>query len=203
MLAIFGVTYAMPILCSIVYGDGQLFEFLVGAAVSAASGLSIAWLTRGHARELKPRDGFLLVTMAWVLLSLSATIPLLLALPDLSFTDAFFETMSGLTTTGSTVLAGLDQLPPSVNFWRLTLHWLGGLGIIVLAVAILPLLGVGGMQLIKAEMPGPVKDEKLTPRITETAKALWLAYLVLTLAAILALKLCGMTWFDAICHAFS
>jgi trk system potassium uptake protein len=202
-LAIFSVAYVMPIACSLIYGDGQLAEFSAAAIVSAATGLLIAMLTRRRARELKPRDGFLLVTMAWVLLSLSATIPLMLALPDLTFTDAYFEAMSGLTTTGSTVLSGLDDLPPSINFWRLTLHWLGGLGIIVLAVAILPLLGVGGMQLIKAEMPGAVKDEKLTPRITQTAKALWLAYLVITVAGILGLKAGGMGWFDAICHAFS
>jgi trk system potassium uptake protein TrkH len=202
-LAIFSVAYVMPIACSLIYGDGQLTEFTAAAVASAATGLLIAMLTRRRARELKPRDGFLLVTMAWVLLSLSATVPLMLALPDLTFTDAYFEAMSGLTTTGSTVLLGLDELPPSINFWRLTLHWLGGLGIIVLAVAILPLLGVGGMQLIKAEMPGPVKDEKLTPRITETAKALWLAYLVITVAGIVGLKAGGMGWFDAICHAFS
>jgi trk system potassium uptake protein len=170
---------------------------------SVAFGLLIAAATRRHRRELKPRDGFLLVTAAWALTSLSASIPLLLTIPGLSFTDAVFEATSGITTTGSTVLTGLDALPPSINLWRHELHWLGGLGIIVLAVAILPLLGVGGMQLVKAEMPGPVKDEKLTPRITETAKALWLAYVVITIVAIIALKACGMTWFDAVCHGFS
>ena len=122
-------------------------------------------------RELKPRDGFLLVTLSWVLMSASAAIPLMIALPDLTFTDAYFEAMSGLTTTGSTVLNHLDALPQSINLWRHELHWIGGIGIIVLVVAVLPLLGVGGMQLYKAETPGPVKDEKLTPRITETAKA--------------------------------
>src|SRR5262245_46440822 len=111
--------------------------------------------------------------------------------------------MSGLTTTGSTVLNGLDQLPQSVNLWRCTLHWIGGIGIIVLAVAVLPLLGVGGMQLYKAETPGPVKDEKLTPRITETAKALWFAYLAITAAGIVGLRVAGLSWFDAICHCFS
>ena len=112
----------------------------------------------------------------------SAALPLMIALPELSFTDAYFEAMSGLTTTGSTVLVGLDNLPPSINFWRHALHFFGGIGIIVLAVAVLPLLGVGGMQLYRAETPGPVKDEKLTPRITETAKALWVTYLGLTAA---------------------
>ena len=127
----------------------------------------------------------------------------MLACRGLSFTDAYFEAMSGLTTTGSTVLSGLDRLPPSINLWRHLLHWIGGMGIIVLAVAILPLLGVGGMQLYKAETPGPMKDEKLTPRITETAKALWFIYMVITIACVLALQLAGMSWFDAVCHAFS
>ena len=140
-------------------------------------GLAVALATRRFRRELKPRDGFLLVTLSWVLMSASAAIPLMIALPDLTFTDAYFEAMSGLTTTGSTVLNHLDSLPQSINLWRHTLHWIGGIGIIVLVVAVLPLLGVGGMQLYKAETPGPVKDEKLTPRITETAKALWFTYL--------------------------
>jgi Trk-type K+ transport systems, membrane components len=203
LLALFGVAHVVPLVGSLVYGDGLLYHFLAAAALSSGAGLLIALATRGYARELKPRDGFLLVTLAWVLLSGAATLPFLLTLPDLSFTDAYFEAMSGLTTTGSTVLTGLDELPPSINLWRHTLHWYGGLGIIVLAVAILPLLGVGGMQLLRAEAPGPVKEEKLTPRITETAKSLWLAYLVLTVIAIGALRLCGMSWFDAICHGFS
>jgi trk system potassium uptake protein TrkH len=138
-----------------------------------------------------------------VLTSVSATIPLMMTIPGISYTDAFFEAMSGISTTGATVLTGLDNLPPSVNMWRLTLHWLGGLGIIVLAVAILPLLGVGGMQLYRAQTPGPVKDEKLTPRITETAKSLWVVYTVLTVVSIVALRALGMTWFDAICHGMS
>ena len=127
----------------------------------------------------------------------------MIALPDLTFTDAYFEAMSGLTTTGSTVLNHLDDLPQSINLWRHALHWIGGIGIIVLAVAVLPLLGVGGMQLYKAETPGPVKDEKLTPRITETAKALWFTYLAITAVGIVALRVAGMSWFDAICHCFS
>ena len=203
MLAVFGVAYVLPFASALITQDGTAIDFVVGAAVTSGTGLIVAAATRRHARELKPRDGFLLVTLGWVLASVSATIPLMMALPDLSFTDAFFETMSGITTTGSTVLTGLDELPPSINLWRHTLHWYGGLGIIVLAVAILPMLGVGGMQLYRAEAPGPVKDEKLTPRITETAKALWLAYAVLTVVGIVALKLCGMSWLDAICHAFS
>jgi trk system potassium uptake protein TrkH len=203
MLAVFGVTYILPFVTSLLEHDGTAFEFVVAAAINTGFGLAVAVLTRRYSRELKPRDGFLLVTAGWVLMAASATIPMMLVLPHLSFTDAFFETMSGITTTGSTVLVGLDALPPSINLWRHALHWYGGLGIIVLAVAILPLLGVGGMQLYKAETPGPVKDEKLTPRITETAKSLWIIYTLLTLIGIVALRICGMTWFDAVCHAFS
>jgi trk system potassium uptake protein TrkH len=203
LLAFFGAAYVMPVFTSLITRDGQALTFLIAGGVSSGSGLLISLATRKHSRELKPRDGFLLATLSWVLMAASATIPLMMAIPGISFTDAFFEAMSGITTTGSTVLTGLDSLPPSINIWRHELHWLGGLGIIVLAVAILPLLGVGGMQLYKAEAPGPVKDEKLTPRITETAKSLWVVYTVMTIAGIIALRMCGMTWLDAICHGMS
>jgi trk system potassium uptake protein len=149
------------------------------------------------------RDGFLLVTLAWVLMSAIATVPLLIALPGLSFTAAFFECMSGLSTTGATVLVGIESLPPSINLWRHALNWYGGMGIIVLVVAILPLLGVGGMQMYKAETPGPMKNERLTPRIAQTASALWGLYAGITLACVICLRLAGMNWFDAICHAFA
>ena len=203
LLAFFGAAYVIPVLTSLITGDGKAPVFLLAAAISSGTGVLVMFATRKHSRELKPRDGFLLATLSWVLMSLSASVPLLLAIPGLSFTDAYFESMSGLTTTGSTILTGLDSLPHSINIWRHTLHWFGGLGIIVLAVAILPLLGVGGMQLYRAEAPGPVKDEKLTPRITETAKSLWVVYTVMTIAGIAALRAAGMTWFDAICHGMS
>jgi trk system potassium uptake protein TrkH len=203
MLMMFSITYLLPIATSLIYQDGQLVDFVVAAIASLGVGTAIWAATRSHRRELRSRDGFLLVTLAWVLMSAFATVPLLIALPGLSFTDAFFETMSGLSTTGATVLVGLEHLPPSINLWRAALHWYGGMGIIVLVVAILPLLGVGGMQLYKAETPGPVKNEKLTPRITETAKTLWFIYLLITLACIACLRLAGMNWFDAIFHAFS
>jgi trk system potassium uptake protein len=203
LLAYFGLAYLIPILTSLIMRDGKALPFLLAALVTSGSGVLLSFATRRHARELKPRDGFLLVTMSWVLPSASATIPLVLIIPGLSITDGYFEAMSGLSTTGSTVLSGLDSLPPSVNMWRHTLHWLGGLGIIVLAVAILPLLGVGGMQLYRAQAPGPVKDEKLTPRITETAKSLWVVYTLMTVVGILALRGVGMSWFDAICHGMS
>ena len=203
MMAFFAVTFVMPMVCAIITQDGTFDDFEIAAGINVIVGLAIAGATRRYKRELKPRDGFLLVTLSWVLMSASAAVPLLISLPELSFTDAYFEAVSGLTTTGATVLTGLDQLPPSINLWRHALHWFGGIGIIVLAVAVLPLLGVGGMALYRAEAPGSVKEEKLTPRITETAKALWLTYAALTAVAIIALKLVGMSWFDAICHAFS
>src|SRR5882672_6549321 len=179
-----------------------------GAFGVSALGIFVAgclwWLaTRRFRRELKVRDGILLVTLAWVMVPALAALPLMLGIPGLSFTDAYFEAVSGLTTTGSTVLSGLDHLAASLNFWRHFLHWIGGMGIIVLAVAVLPLLGVGGMQLFRAETPGPMKDSKLTPRIAHTAKALWYVYAGITLACVISLKLAGMSWFDAVCHAFS
>ena len=203
MLATFGLAYTLPVGCSLATGDGLWPKFLLAAAITAVAGGVLAAATFRFRRELKPRDGFLLVTLGWILLAASATLPLLFTLPGLSFTRAFFETMSGLTTTGSTVLDGLDSLAPSINFWRHSLIWLGGLAVIVVAVGVMPLLGVGGMQLSKAEAPGPVKEERLAPRITETARSLWLVYALLTLSGALALRLCGMTWFDSICHAFS
>jgi trk system potassium uptake protein TrkH len=203
MLMFFSITYLMPIAAALIYDDGTWIEF-VDAMILALGIGTLLWITtRRHKRELKPRDGFLLVTFAWILMAAIATIPLMFVIDDLSFTDAFFETMSGLSTTGATVLVGLEKLPPAVNIWRHELNWLGGMGIIVLAVAILPLLGVGGMQLVKAETTGVNKDAKLTARIGDTAKVLWMAYFVITVACILALKAVGMNWLDAICHAFA
>jgi trk system potassium uptake protein len=203
MLMLFSITYLLPVAASLIYDDGQLLRFVLAALVCLGSGAVLWAATRRNKRELRSRDGFLLVSLGWSLMSAIAAVPLLMALPGLSFTDAFFETMSGLSTTGATVLVGLDELPPSINLWRHALCWYGGMGIIVLVVAILPLLGVGGMQLYKAETPGPVKNEKLTPRITQTAKALWFIYFLITVACILSLKVAGMGWFDAVCHAFA
>lgn len=203
LLIFFALTYALPIVTSLIYTDGTFDKFIDAMGFCILVGLALWWPTRHFKRELQPRDGFLLVTLAWVMMAAIATAPLMMVIPNLSFTDAFFETMSGLTTTGATVLTGIEGLPPAVNIWRHELNWLGGMGIIVLAVAILPLLGIGGMQLYKAETPGPMKDTKLTPRIASTAKALWLVYFGITVACILALKLFGMNWLDAICHAFA
>ena len=155
MLMLFSITYALPVATSLIYADGLVIDFVVASLLCLASGAVLWAATRRHRRELRARDGFLLVSLAWTLMSAIATVPLLMALPGLSFTDAFFETMSGLSTTGATVLVGIDSLPPSINLWRGALHWYGGMGIIVLVVAILPLLGVGGMQLYKAEPSKP------------------------------------------------
>ena len=203
MLVVFSTTYLMPAAASLIYNDGTLIDFLVAMVWTWAIGFLMWMLTRRYKGELSIRHGYLLVVAMWTAMPAVATLPLLLVIDGLSFTDAYFETLSGMTTTGATVLTGLDNLPPSINIWRHELNWLGGLGIIVLAVAVLPLLGVGGRQLFKAETPGPMKESALTPRITETARNLWLVYLGITVACIASLKLAGMNWLDAVCHAFS
>ncbi len=204
MLVVFSLTYILPLITAMIYADQPvLLDFLLAMAWTASLGVLMWLLTRRYRAELSIRHGYLLVVGMWTMMPTFATIPLLLALPDLSFTDAYFETMSGMTTTGSTVLVGLDYLPPAINIWRHELNWLGGLGIIVLAVAILPLLGIGGRQLFKAETPGPMKDSALTPRIADTARNLWVVYLSITVLCILSLKWAGMDWLDAVCHSFS
>ena len=176
------------VVTALIYGEtAELWIYLQCAGLTLGFGLALLLLTRRQRAELKPRDGYLLVSLSWLFVTAAAALPLMRGVPHLSFTDAYFEAMSGLSTTGSTVINGLDNLPHAVNLWRHALHWLGGMGIIVLAVAILPLLGVGGMQMYRAETPGPVKDAKLTPRITETAKALWLVYAGITVACIASL----------------
>ncbi len=203
MLIVFSVAYLIPLLGSLIYDDGTLFDFLLAMVWTASIGFLMWLLTRDYKGELSIRHGYLLVVAMWTAMPAVATIPLLLVIDGLSFTDAYFETMSAMTTTGATVLTGLDILPPAINIWRCELQWLGGMGIIVLAVAILPLLGIGGRQLFKAETPGPMKENALTPRIAETARNLWIVYLTITLACIAALKWAGMGWLDAVCHAFS
>jgi trk system potassium uptake protein TrkH len=200
---VMSLSHLLPLGVSIGYDDGATQAFVISMIVNFSVGGAM-WLgTRHYKRDLTPRDGILLVVLAWCGGAAFATLPLLLAIPGLTFTDAYFETMSGLTTTGSTVLSDLDLLAPSLNFWRCLLVWLGGMGLIVLAVAILPLLGVGGRQIFKAETPGPMKDAKMTPRITETAKGLWVVYGLISAACAIAYYLAGMTWFDAVVHMFS
>ena len=204
LLMLFSLTMLPSVLVSLIYHDGAHLAFVEAFGIILLAGF-LLWLPlMNHEGELRTRDGFLITVMFWVVLGVAGSFPLYFA-PDigLSYTDAFFESFSGLTTTGATVITGLDELPRSVLFYRQQLQWLGGMGIIVLAVAILPMLGIGGMQLYRAETPGPVKDSKLTPRITETAKALWYIYLTLTIICASAYWLAGMSGFDAIAHAFS
>ncbi|MCX7891994.1 MAG: TrkH family potassium uptake protein [Burkholderiales bacterium] len=203
VIAIFGLTMLVPLAVSLAIGDGASWAYDEAMLVTFAAGAALWGATRGHKRELQIRDGFLLVSLVWTVLPAFATIPLMVAIPGLSFTDAYFESVSGLTTSGATVLTGLDHLPQSLNVWRTQLVWMGGMGVVVLAVAILPLLGVGGAQVFKAETPGPMKDQKLTPRIAQTAKGLWLVYGLITAACLLAFKWAGMTWLDALIHSFS
>lgn len=204
LLAIFSVTMIPPWLVGMYYGEGDASSFALGFVIALGMGFLIYWPARHHKGDLKLRDGFLIVVAFWTVLGLFGAVPLYLAeKPDLTLTDAVFESMSGLTTTGATVIVGLDQLPHGILYYRQQLQWLGGMGIIVLAVAILPMLGVGGMQLYRAETPGPMKDNKLTPRIAETAKALWFIYAGLTVACAVAYWLAGMQPFDAIAHSFS
>ena len=203
MLVLFSLTYVLPMITSLLYHDGTLVDFALAMLMTSLAGALMWGLTRRYKGELTIRHGYLLVVVMWTAIPAFATLPLLLVLPNLSFTDAYFETMSGLSTTGATVLSGLDTMPQGINLWRHELNWLGGMGIIVLAVAIMPLLGIGGRQLYKAETPGPMKDSTLTPRITETARNLWLVYFGITMACIVSLKIAGMSWFDAVCHSFA
>ncbi|MCB1741975.1 MAG: TrkH family potassium uptake protein [Gammaproteobacteria bacterium] len=204
LLALFSTTMIPPMVVSWYYEDGSLLAFLSALLFILCSGLAL-WLPARHVRrDLRVRDGFIVVVMFWTALGLSGSLPLMLAdRPHMPPADAVFESISGLTTTGATVITGIDGLPKAVLFYRQLLQWLGGMGIIVLAVAVLPMLGIGGMQLYRAETPGPLKDNKLTPRITETAKALWYIYLGLTVLCTLGYLLAGMDLFDAISHSFS
>jgi trk system potassium uptake protein TrkH len=182
--------------------DGQLHDFVDTLMVTLGSG-SLLWLLFRNARgELTRHDGFVIVAAFWLVLSATSAIPFILG-PHLGFVDAFFEAASAFTTTGATVMTGLDALPRSVLFYRQELQWVGGMGIIVLAVAIMPLLGMGGMQLYRAETPGPFKDEKLTPRIAHTAQSFWLIYLGLTLLCIAFYMLFGMSFFESVAHSFA
>ncbi|HEX6829494.1 MAG TPA: potassium transporter TrkG, partial [Burkholderiales bacterium] len=203
VIVIFGITMVFPLVFSFWYHDAAVYVFDEAVIATVLSGGALWFATGRFKRELQVRDGFLLVVLAWSLLPAFGTLPLLLYLDGLSFTDAYFEAVSGLTTTGATVLSDLDKLPPSLNMWRGEMVWLGGMGLIVLAVAILPLLGVGGRQMLKAETPGPMKESKLTPRIAETAKGLWYVYAVISAACLVAFRLAGMDWLDAWVHMFS
>ncbi|MGM0540905.1 MAG: TrkH family potassium uptake protein [Pseudomonadota bacterium] len=204
LLMVFSLSLVPPILIALYYQDGALMAFtnvLIGLLIL---GLLLWYPVRRHKQDLKIREGFLIVVMFWTVLGFAGALPFYIEKEvPLSLTDAIFESFSGLTTTGATVLSGLDEMPHAILWYRQQLQWMGGMGIIVLAVAILPMLGIGGMQLYRAEMPGPIKDVKIAPRISETAKALWYIYVGLTLSCALGYWLAGMNWFDAFSHSFS
>jgi trk system potassium uptake protein TrkH len=203
MVVLFALLLLVPLAFAVGRHDDAERAFVIATIVTAVAGLLMSVATRRFRRELQPRDGFVLVGMTWLVLPAFGALPLVLAVPGLSITNAYFEAMSAFTATGATALAGLDTLPLSVNVWRCFMQWVGGLGIIVLAVAILPLLGVGGSQLFKAEFSGPLKDQKLTPRIADTARVLWGTYFGLSAACFLAYRLGGMSWTEAFLHMCS
>jgi trk system potassium uptake protein len=198
-----GGLMSTSLLTSAIANDGATEAFLEGTVITLLFGAAMFFATKRAPKKVTRQTGFLLVAITWSVTPVFCTIPLLLQFPALSFIDAYFETVSGLTTTGATTFSGIDNLPMSVNLWRHELNWIAGMGIIIFAVAILPILGVGGMQLYIAEAPGSVKESDLPPRIAQTAKALWMVYAGISTACIISLKLAGMNWFDAICHAFA
>lgn len=202
VILMFGLTMLVPWGISWALHDGAESAFDEAVTLTIGTGAGLWYATRKEKRDLTIRDGFLMVALVWTVLPVYAGLPLIIQI-DASFTDAYFEAVSGLTTTGATVFEGLDTMPVSINFWRCQLVWLGGMGLIVLAVAILPLLGIGGRQMFKAETPGPMKDSKMTPRMAETAKGLWAVYALISLACVLGYHWAGMTWLDAIMHMFS
>ena len=202
ILMIFSFTMLPPVIVNWIFHQKNASPFVVSFVVTLITGF-IFWVpTYKTKRELRTKDGFVVVVLIWLALALFGSIPYLFSNGlHLTFTEAFFESMAGFTTTGATVITNLDNLPKSILYYRQQSQFFGGMGIIVLAVAILPLIGVGGMQLYRAEANGPWKENKLTPRITETAKALWLIYIGLTIACLISYKLCGMSWFDSLCYA--
>lgn len=202
LLVFLSLGFVPPLLFAVAAGDGTGHAFALSFSVVALLGVLLYWPVRKGHRELRIRDGFLVVVVCWLAVCLAGALPFVLIL-DAGLVDALFESTSGLTTTGATVLSGLDHMPRSLLWYRQQLQWMGGMGIIVLAVAILPMLRVGGMQVYKAEITGPVKETRLTPRVARTAKALWLIYLGLTLACAVAYWAGGMSLFDAISHSFS
>jgi trk system potassium uptake protein len=203
IVMIFGLLMGFPIGISYYVQDGAHIAFDNAVLFTLTAGLATWLLTRGKRRDLRVPDGFLLVAASWIVLPIFGALPLMGYLPELTFTYAYFEAVSGLTATGATMLSGLDDLPISINLWRTFMHWIGGMGVIVLVVAILPLLGIGGRQLFKAEVPTPMKEQSLTPRITETAKGLWITYILLTVACGFSLWFAGMDGWDALIHAFT
>ena len=203
VILMFGAAMLVPLLVAYAFVEAAQRAYEYSLLITIAAGAALWVATRQHRAELQVHHGFLLVGLVWTVLPAFAALPLMIGIPGLSFTDAYFETASAMTTTGATVLVGLDSLPASINLWRAMLQWLVGMGVVVLAVAILPLLGVGGRQVFRAETPGPMKEDKLTPRMAQTAKGLWGVYGLLTVLCALAYAAAGMPWLDAFVHAFT
>jgi trk system potassium uptake protein TrkH len=203
VLMMFGLVIGFPLAVSFFLQDGAIEAYDQAILVTFATGLILWAATHRARRDLRISDGFLMVAATWVIVPVFGALPLMFYLPALSFTDAYFEAASGLSTTGATVITGLDALPISINLWRAFMHWIGGMGVIVLMVAVLPLLGIGGRQVFRAETPGPMKESSLTPRIAETAKGLWIVYALLTVACGLSLNWAGLEPWEALIHAFS
>ena len=201
LVMLFSVSFVFPMIVSIIYKDSALSIFIYTFLFVFFLGLIGWFFSRGDDRELGQKDGFIIITFFWLVLSVAGSIPFIIS--GMGFIDSFFESMSGITTTGATVLTGLDSLPESILFYRQLLQWMGGMGLIVLAIAVMPLLGIGGGQLYKTEIPGAMNDQKMTPRIKETAQALWAIYLGLTICCALLYFLAGMNPFDAISHSLS
>ncbi|WP_081211892.1 TrkH family potassium uptake protein [Salegentibacter sediminis] len=197
-----GAFMLLAVLISWFYQDGVTLEISTAALITLFIGIFLMFSTKGHRKEVKKREGYIIVTFGWIFMALSGTLPYLISEAIPQFHNAFFETMSGYTTTGASILNDIESIPDGILFWRSLTHWIGGMGIIVLAIAILPLLGIGGMQLFAAEAPGPNAD-KLKPRITDTAKRLWLIYVSYTVAETILLRLAGMSFFDAVNHSLS
>ena len=204
MLMVFSTSMLVPIIFATIYQENTLPMFFLAFTITMLVGF-LSWLpARDMKGEIRIRDGFIITVLFWLVLSTFGALPFALSQEtNLSFIDALFESISGLTTTGATVFTNLEDLPKSILYYRQQLQWLGGIGIVVIAVSILPMIGVGGMQIYKAETPGPIKDTKLTPRIAETANALFKIYVFLTVACAIAYWVAGMSWFDALSHSFS
>lgn len=202
LLIIEGIFMFTGIPVSLYYCEQKCLILLYSGLITSSIGGIIWFLTRNAVRNIGKREGYIIVSFAWIVISLFGTLPYLLSSAIPNFTDAFFETISGFTTTGATILTDIESLPKGILFWRAMTHWIGGMGIIVLSVAILPILGIGGMQLFVAEMPG-ITPDKLHPRITQTAKRLWMIYVILTFAETIFLMFGGLDLFDALCHSFA
>ena len=202
LLLVEGIAMLLALAVAVIYGEHDIFAFIVSAGINLSAGGLITFLSRKAKKDIGKREGFIIVSMVWVVFSLFGSFPYMISGSIPNFTDAFFETISGFTTTGSSILNDIEALPHGILFWRSISQWLGGMGIIVLSLAILPVFGIGGMQLFIAEVPGPTPD-KISPRIKQTAKALWGIYLLFTVAETILLWIGGMSFYDALCHSFT